>query len=154
MVLMHASTSRSAPQIPLALKTRLQFTTTCEISKEEAAYFTICINALWATLQEEKQPITETIVNCCIVDSDSIGFSFSGDDAIGMYFPLIIYPIHRWRNQHFTEIQWIACILEELCHHFYATFDEDIVKDHVEKVALKIHPGLTFDVLYPGCCVG
>lgn len=154
MKLSNAASSKFGPIIPQSLQSHINFVTMCELSKEESSCFTLCLEAFSRTLCENGVSLPDTSATCCIINSESLTLCDIEPDTLGAYAQLIIYPIHRWRAKKLDSVQRIACILEELCHYGYSTFDEDLVKDHVVEVASRIDPVLTFDVLYPGCCVG
>lgn len=116
--------------------------------------FTSALDALAQTLSEECVSLPDCTGTCVITNSDEFGFQLISKQTLGGYVPIIIYPIHRWRSLHLNKVQMLACILEELCHFIYNSFDEELTKDRVVEVARHISPDYGFHVLYPGMCAG
>jgi hypothetical protein len=62
---------------------------------------------------------------------------------------LVDYPIQRWKNDNYNDIQILTCILEELCHHYWSIKDETLVEYKVTEIMKRWHnPEITIEQLY------
>ena len=151
MVLNNVISCQYGPAVPQSLIGCLEFRTTCEIREEEAKLTTYCINCLAKQLQYDGIDVKELLRVTAIFSPDG-GFALSMPQSVsGAQFCLIAYPIQRWRDANYDKEQIATCILEELCHHFWAIKDELAVKHKVVEIFQRwMDSKFTFSQLYPG----
>lgn len=78
----------------------------------------------------------------------TLSLSFCGEQYMGMYQPIIILPVQRWRDMGYGPLHIIVCVLEEFCHCLWCILDENIVKDKVAQLVQQDMPSLTRQALY------
>lgn len=150
MILNNQVVSPYYPVIPEGMKSHVRFFTTCPLTMDEAKLFSACLEALDKYLTNTGYTFPASAVNCCFLNSEDISLSFGSTTDFGLRASFAFYPVYLWRTAQLNVPKLIACMLEEMCHHFFPKLDETQIKYQVEKVALIIHPALTHDQLYPG----
>jgi len=150
LILNNQSISPYYPVIPEGMKSHVRFFTTCPLTMHEAKLFNACLEALDRYLTDTGYVFPDIAVNCCFLGSGDVSLSFGDNSDFGLYVTFAFYPVYLWRAALLSDPKLIACMLEELCHHFFPALDEIQVTYQVEKIAVIIHPSLTHELLYPG----
>jgi hypothetical protein len=142
-------TTTTIPMIPEFLNGSLQFVSTHEINEHEAKLFSYGFSLIAKELEFEKIDVNNILGVSAIASlDDSIELKMESDKS-GTQFALVDYPIQRWKNDNYNDIQILTCILEELCHHYWSIKDETLVEYKVTEIMKRWHnPEITIEQLY------
>lgn len=138
-MLLDSAVTSPGPHIPERLKNRLFPITTCILRQGEISAFTLAFHALDLALASDPSVPSGLWANVLFVDRDSVTLNLD-PGILGNHLPLVIYPLHRWRERELDSVHMMACALEELCHHFWSIRDETLVKDKVIELIQLVFP--------------
>lgn len=136
------------PALPISLRNRVFFVSTCALTPKEETVFSTALSVLAYALSEDKTVNPKLWVNVYIIDRDTVSFTLDNPKDYGLHVPLILLPIHRWRASNYNSLGMYACILEEFCHHFWCIRDEVDVKLKTFSLIQRIFPTIQFSDLY------
>lgn len=128
------------PVIDQRLKNKLFVNANTLINSKVNNLFSRAVVAVSDQLENDdkldKLPFKAT---CIFTDYGKVAIELlEGESAIVM--GLIIYPIQKWIDQKYTDLQILICITEELCHYFWSIEDEVEVNYKVLEVIQRIRP--------------
>lgn len=86
-------------------------------------------------------------VRCIFSGDNKITFSI-GENCAGEKNVFITYPIKKWDEQAYNNLNILTIFTEEFCHHFWNIDDEVEVKQKVLEVLQNETPELTLEKLY------
>ncbi len=81
------------------------------------------------------------------IGQDSITIELE-ENVCGIYAPIIVYPVNKWREKGMGQDDIIVILLEELCHFLWEIRDEYEVKQRVLSLVRIALPEMTLDSLY------
>lgn len=148
MILLNTVASRF-PIVPDSLADRIHFCSSIALNDTELILLATALRGVACALSEDKSAPKTAPCTMIFAGSDDVTLTFSkSPDQYGSQSNLIILPIHRWRERNFTQHQYLVCILEELCHFFWAEHDENLVCSLVLRAARHILPDVRPEDLY------
>ena len=133
---------------PAMLLGKLTMTFTCEINVREEKMLS---NALILITKQFERENMKDFKRTTLVFTENGDISLKmPSEAMGMRMTACIFPVKRWRDKNYNDIQILTIILEELCHHYWSIEDELIVKYKVFEVIKSLNPDLKITDLYTG----
>jgi len=136
------------PIIPKILVPKLEIKANYPLNEREASLFSKALNALLKQFEEENINISNLMRLTALVTEDG-DFTLSiNPEHMGSQIALVVYPVKRWRDNSYNDGQILICIIEELCHHYWAIEDEILVTYKVHEVMKQIYPDVQHNQLY------
>lgn len=148
MMLANGLKSFVPPATPVRLSPYITWAANVHPNRKELAAIT---NALVVFDQEfDQYAKSHRFMGASIViaGSPEIGIILDEPDVMGHTAQLIILPVYLWREKNLSIPVMIVCVLEELCHHFYAEEDEIKVQHLVTACARHLWPNVQVENLY------
>ena len=96
------------------------------------------------TFKSEIDLFTGNKVTVIVTNTPNLSFLLD-KNACGIFIPLILLPCHLWEEYNLSHVAMMVCVLEELCHYFYAISDEELIKVKVKDVFMKARPKSSHD---------
>lgn len=117
--------------IPNALFDHIIVRATFQMKQREIKLLAICLGAISNEMLKDGIDLAQLQPLCVIITKDGELNLKLQDDIMGQQVNLIVYPVEKWRNHSYNDYTMLICILEELCHYYYAITDEIVVKHKV-----------------------
>lgn len=130
------------------MESKLQFASTIKLTDIEINCMDMAMHLMEQALIRDNMAHLDIRAAVYFTDDGSLSLSFAGDQYMGMFQRVIIFPVGRWRRKNLSVGNIITVMLEELCHCFYQVTDEDLVKDLVTSITQFLAPGCTRRQLY------
>lgn len=140
----------ASPYIVESLKDRITLLSTCVLSEKEQIFFGKAFAALAAEIDKCPPPCNHAHVNIIFADNDFVNIQVETNE-MGLYVPIIIYPLHKIRAANYTDLKFYAIIFEELAHCFWFIRDEYLVQDKVIDLLRHISPNVQKSDVYNMC---
>ena len=138
--------SRS-PSVPRSISKRLTLTTTCTFTPREIHLFSLAFRALEIGLLQTPSLHPDLYATVIFTDKDTVEIK-TDSEHLGNWVPIIIYSMHRIRSKRYSDAQFMAITLEELCHCFWAIRDEKAVQDKVMELLHLMLPNVQKSDVY------
>lgn len=136
------------PLTPARLAPYITWTANIEPTKQEVAAMKLALMAFDEEFEQYAKSHHFMGTSIIIAGGPEIGIILDDPGAMGHTVQFIILPVYRWREKKFSIPVMIVCVLEELCHHFYAEEDEIKVQHLVTACARHLWPTAQVENLY------
>jgi len=132
--------------VPEILTAKLYIFQTYKLNENEILLLNHAIMALHNRfIIENKTDLMR--VNLIFTETGQVTMSMN-QDQLGSHVCMCIYAVGVWRQKGYDDRNVLTILLEELCHHFWAIEDEDLVTFKVLEVMQTLNPTIPMNLLY------
>lgn len=135
-------------QLPSYFNGRIAVSTTCRFTPMESMAIEKAFSMTAEVAKTDMVPIRQIEgLNAIFVKEDSFSFVIDSNHC-GNEVRFVLYPVHRWREKNYNDIQIMTCVVEELAHAIWLIHDEDAVKNKVVEIFRTVYPNISKNDLY------
>lgn len=129
--------------IPDEISDKLMVVANIKVTQREMGLFAFAIEWIANHIKKDNVPHDLlTRVTCIFVGENEVTLDLSDAKTYGVYSPIIIYRVNKWREQELDDLVILTAILEELCHCYYHYEEEVLVKKKVLEILHSNNSGL------------
>ena len=133
---------------PRFFSDKLQVSSTCELDSQIVKAFNGVLLMLVDPMKEEGMNSPDFQALVYFIDADDFSIQLIEESTQGLYFPVVVYPVNRWRKINLSEHSIMVAMLEELVHCFFRIRDESLVKQKMLEVVQRYYPMMTRQALF------
>lgn len=132
---------------PLITKGIISVSSNVELTKQEIESVNTALKLIHAASERGYDLPSSRHAHVFFIGQDSITIELE-ENVCGIYAPIIVYPVNKWREKKMGQDDIVVILLEEMCHFLWEIQDEYEVKQRVLSLVRIAIPEMTLERLY------